>query len=968
MADEVISILDPRRFTPTLHANLVSEILALRRDQEEKLKIIESLEETLHSTREEQETLQANLSNTTKESRSLKRQLALVEGGSSSALAELARERNEAVENLTETRKRLENSQKRVKTQEEDSERVHELWSRERDDWEEERRRYERKLHVAESRLKTVLDEVAAFQAAQANGGQDGAESEEEDTGKDNDAASVRTMSMPNSFRFSTILAGNSGKLNGHSLADELNFDDDSDSQTDIDGRQSVLSSRHNRNMSRDSVWSKTHVRNVSIDSQIRPGSIATRRALQTTLEILEGGISEDGESEAEGPMKVEYTDSAVQYSPPPTPKRTPPQPSTPETCMKSARNMDVDSPSRGEMEIEANQRRKRVQLSKPAAIEAPALTKPMISTASQTIEVPLSPPRTPITPTQEELPLVAEEKPSPIEVKSISTQTDDLVPAWRPATLSPMPIPSISVIPPTSRPPSPREHRLPEYVKDFGCQVSILVQLADVTSTSTQTEEIRIDQRLDRLPPHLHPSAISSRPVSPNSIVTDPEGFAPIPSDVPPRNPRRLTAQRSFSDLNLSPPTSPISQIIDTTETHDAYPGNNDDGPLSNETAPVRRPPRISSLFAGFEPETSEEGEGYAEVDGSDNEFQTALSAPKPKHGSNKRSSPRSSPEQVRMVQPASVAKQIGTPEVYSSFSLAEGKAAAKGPTRAVDKLITMASGSRANGMRKAAMIQSGIASHQIRSPSPGLQDSQDPPFPIPTRASSRRPAASASEPSEIQRSPSRGTVESGYRRSVKAGSVYRSGSVRRSGSIQRTGSVRKARSSVILPRNTRHHQRQSSRSPPMSPSEETPNSPDLPPMPNNPITTPRSLDYYSASRYRGHKSQPSTNTAYTDNTNLGSVGSSQQASGVVEAIAQTMVGEWMFKYVRRRKSFGIAEGSAGRGEENSNDRHKRWVWLAPYERAILWSSKQPQTGSALLGKSGRKCTLLRPLDVFRS
>jgi hypothetical protein len=73
-----------------------------------------------------------------------------------------------------------------------------------------------------------------------------------------------------------------------------------------------------------------------------------------------------------------------------------------------------------------------------------------------------------------------------------------------------------------------------------------------------------------------------------------------------------------------------------------------------------------------------------------------------------------------------------------------------------------------------------------------------------------------------------------------------------------------------------------------------------------------------------------------------------------VVDAIAQTMVGEWMFKYVRRRKSFGVADAKGG--DDNSNDRHKRWVWLAPYERAILWSSKQPASGSALMGKSGRK------------
>ena len=71
--DEKISILDPRRFTPTLHANLVSEILNLRRDQEEKLKIIESLETALQTTKEDQETAQANLLSTAKENRSLRR-------------------------------------------------------------------------------------------------------------------------------------------------------------------------------------------------------------------------------------------------------------------------------------------------------------------------------------------------------------------------------------------------------------------------------------------------------------------------------------------------------------------------------------------------------------------------------------------------------------------------------------------------------------------------------------------------------------------------------------------------------------------------------------------------------------------------------------------------------------------------------------------------------------------------------
>jgi hypothetical protein len=107
--------------------------------------------------------------------------------------------------------------------------------------------------------------------------------------------------------------------------------------------------------------------------------------------------------------------------------------------------------------------------------------------------------------------------------------------------------------------------------------------------------------------------------------------------------------------------------------------------------------------------------------------------------------------------------------------------------------------------------------------------------------------------------------------------------------------------------------------------------------------------------SHYKRHQKQPSTNTENTNNTDPASQTSGTQTAGVVDAIAQTMVGEWMFKYVRRRKSFTVADNNGK--DDNGNDRHKRWVWLAPYERSILWSSKQPSSGSALMGKAGRKC-----------
>ncbi|KAI1500809.1 hypothetical protein F5X99DRAFT_227877 [Biscogniauxia marginata] len=959
--DENISPLDPRRFTPTLHANLVSEILALRRDQEEKLKIIESLETTLHSTQEDHEALQKNLSNTTKESRSLKRQLALLEGGTSSALGELARERDEAVDAITETKKRLETAQKKVRVQEEDSHRVHDLWAKERDSWEEERRKFERKLHVAESRLKVVLEEVANFEAAQETNMQHGVDSEADDLGKDNDGMSIRSQSRANSIRFSTFSGHGTGRVNGHSLADELDFDDDDDDLTDFDGRQSVLSNtRHNRNLSRDSIMSKSHRRNHSIESQIRPGSVARGRLAfmnPTVLDRLEGGIREDDEAEDDevqaGRGKLDYTDTGVQFSPPPSPKSVPLVPSTPERVMRVEKFSDLENSPRGEMEIEANQRRKRVHIQKPVPMGLPKAVKLMVSAASQTLE-PLSPPESPksalaittVIPVVDTAPMV-------VPTKSIATQTDP-APIHKPIEPTAISIPSISIIPPTSRPPSPHEHRLPQYVKDFGCQVSILQPRAPAYSVSVQTDEIRVDKRLDRLPRHLHPSAISSRPSSPNAMAEGGKVFTPLPGNLPPRNPRRLAGKRSFtSDL---PSPSLRSPSPDDLETRDTYPGNNDDGLLSDHGAPIRRPPRISSLFAGFDAASSEDGDDF-DGDGTDSEFRTALSAPRPMSGASRHSKrtgmPTSpaSPEQVRTTsrKPKSLMKPVGGSEVYSSFSLVDGR---ENPTRKsarpADK-PAMNSSSRANGMRKSAMIQSGIASHQGRSQSPGHPEPRDPPFPIPTRASSRKPPFSASAPSDGSNSPTRAGGR-GHRRGMR-------------NSIYRNNSVRKVRSAAALPWHQRSRRQGSRSPPPMSPSEETPESPGLPPLPSNDITSPRGRDY-SSSRYRGHRSQPSTNTANTENTNMNSVGSSQQATGVVDAIAQTMVGEWMFKYVRRRKSFGVADSNS-RTDESSNDRHKRWVWLAPYERAILWSSKQPVSGSALLGKSGRKLTIQSVLDV---
>ncbi|KAI0201958.1 hypothetical protein F4808DRAFT_459344 [Astrocystis sublimbata] len=945
-AEENLSILDPRRFTPTLHANLVSEILALRRDQDDKLKIIEDLETSLHGVQEEKEVLQSNISETAKESRSLKRQLAVLEGGTSSALGDITQERDEAIETSADTKRRLEAAQKKIRAQEEDSQRVHNLWAKERDDWEEERRKFERRVHVAETRLKAVLEEVESLQLAQANVAQPGLESDAEDN--DNDSASARTHSLTSSVRFSAINGAGLGKLNGISLADELNFDEDEDSETDPDGRQSVLSNPgHNRNLSRESVISRKHQRNFSIESQIRSrsrsGSLARGRRLTnpTVLATVQDDIKEDEEIQF-SKQTAEYTDAAVQYSPPPSPELAPSKPSSRESVARAEDLLEeIERSQRGDSEIEANQRRKRVHVNRSnGSDDAKPTMRTTVSSGSQTTE-PLSAPGMPPFSTRMS---ASETTMKAAETRSAATQTDK---APDRKHVAPLTIPSISVVPPTSLPPTPREHRLPQHSKDIGCQVSIIQQPVVMSqSVAVQTEEIRVDKRLDRLPRHLHPSAISSRPSSPKANPEiEAHAFTPVPGKLPARNPRRLAKKQSFE-------SSHQAKRWYASEAHDNYPGNNDNGPLSGDRGFLQRPPRISSLFAGFDVGSSDDGDEFEDGDFSDVEYRTALSAPNPNPGTNrhgKESTPSMgsmSPDSV--VGPSardsqSIAKQAGQSEIYSSFTLANARNARNAPVRKQSSRppsVGTNASSRGSGMRKAAMVQNGISTHHGRSGSPSLPDIKEPPFPIPTRASSRQPAFTASAPSDGPHSPSR--YGGGWQR-------------RRKGSIYSNNSLRKVRSVAALPRGGRYR-RQGSRSPPLlSGSEDAPESPQLPPLPDNDITAPRN-------GYHTHRHQLSNNTANTELTNAFSVASSQQAPGVVEAIAQTMVGEWMFKYVRRRKSFGVADGSR---EENSNDRHKRWVWLSPYERAILWSSKQPVSGNALMGKPGRKLTIQSVLDV---
>ena len=192
----------------------------------------------------------------------------------------------------------------------------------------------------------------------------------------------------------------------------------------------------------------------------------------------------------------------------------------------------------------------------------------------------------------------------------------------------------------------------------------------------------------------------------------------------------------------------------------------SNDDGPVSSRNSQVKRPQRISSLFAGFEGGSSDEGE-Y--LDGfSDQEYRTAL-APRPKTGGrtgggNRYSIPDRPVPESPSVAPSKASNRYSRQSKVPTAGYAayvDAEVARRPDLDSVDMELSrglhrrlprtaMLGSVKQNAMRKAAMIQSGIASHSRAFSPADSHEVQEPPFPIPTRASSRQPVLSASVPGD--------------------------------------------------------------------------------------------------------------------------------------------------------------------------------------------------------------------------
>jgi hypothetical protein len=975
--DESISVLDPRRFTPTLQANLVSEILNLRRELDSKHKFIEDLETTLHATRDDNDSLAKQLSSAAKESRNAKRQLQHFENETLAALEEIAGERDKIKESNVDLKAKLETAHKKSRNQEDDSTRVHDMWAREKEVWTGEKMALERRVHTSDARLKMLLDEIALHEAAQDEAG---FESECEDAtrdfglGAESDTTSIRSSprrrpstrigrhsrnrsnssyrSIGRNYRMSLMSMEGHGRANGMSLADELVFDEEEEDLEDLeldsdDFPENELRARRALE-SRQSMYPDEKAKRIlglPLDHQIGrddPSMFAGSDAPKTSYETAHSAttITPREITLVFPPTRPIYVDSGVQPSPPPSPTR-------PTMIESSSQTMETPLQSKSSealsstADIEANQRRKRVSAAREHShvpLSVNLVPSSMTSASVQTVEQPLSPPATP------KIVFPVNQPPlSPIfeaQSMSTSTQTEPMeetkaIPPEpkRAPPPAPIPIPSIAIHAPSSAPSSPKAPILPPGTKTVSTQTSGDLY-APMRTCGMQTEPIRIDQRPVKLPAHLLPSAVTSKPGTP-----EPSPMKPISGNASKKDAQCLAS----SDTEM--PTTKLTARQDLTALlekaaertiENRYPGNNDNGPLSkyHQVDILNRPFRTSSLFAGFDGPSSDEEEDSDEEEFRNTQFSTPMLSSRNARNARPFKPPTPVPEDKEAVPSSRMSEESTMSNQFVSKRNSVEKPAKVGkPARN--------SMSRQPSIRRSAMIQNGTAAHvRSRSPSIGSLGSSNlipkPPFPVPMRSSSRNKPFSKSEGSQSPTPRNSGSFPGRRPYGVKH---------------QRKDSLRKVRSAAPIAKTSRSR----SRSPPLPATPSMADSTSIPPLPSD-VVSAHGL---------GHRHQYSAATSYTAS---GSINTSASQTSVVDAIAAAMIGEFMWKYVRKRKAFGGPETpiDVSRAAEEASlashgVRHKRWVWISPYERAILWSSKQPTSGLALMGKTGRKrkCTI---------
>lgn len=975
IGDDKTSAIDARRFTPNLHASLVSEILSLKREVEEKNNALTTLEENLQNSKLENGQLKATLNSQEREIRSVKKQMQLLENGTFSALGDMAKERDDAVANLADVRKRLEVSKSSVRTHKEDARRNQSLWEQDKQSWDNEKRSMERKLHVAEGRLKSLVTEVAAVQGNNQLGSIAGSDIEEGigDTWFSNwsDIISTRSSSVRGRYHLSELsnntydtnelanlrhsIPANRNSISGLepnslNLADELNLEEvGEDHNLAHELNDEIISpDAHpeenpfgNRRFSTQSPDHKARrILGLSMEFKEEPND--RECVAQQNSDMRADKIHRT--TQAEKVLTLTHRDAGTQFSPPSSPKQSVPEPEV---------LSDKDLCKNTNTENTANQRRKRVSVaatlhdSFPTRMEG-SFGSNTTSAACQTLAQPISPPLVPMIALE---PLFPEPSMIPsLAMVSSSTQTDNESQSANTYAGSqdlslPNTIPVIAIHPPASRPGSSYNNVvLPPHTKNASCQ-TIHAPLACMVSAATQTEGIQVDKRPLKIPPRLMSAAVPSKPhsqIGHHSREHPPKSRRADMRNAPPVGELRTRARPSNIQIK-------DSHLINFSNQSD------NEARAKLDTSPNKS----DNLFAGFSDKEGSE----KEIDLSDDD-DFATIAPIRKTLSKVQNSwklvptsmnaslgPRPLGRPISDIQEIDDTMEAGSPNAQPDAGR-KPTIPSMSPQSQAEKLVFPVPASLNPDIRKATLISRGALAHiRQRSPSePGPSTALatvPPPFPVPTRSSSRKIPISTSEGNGSP-TPYSTSFIAGIRNRNKAVAASRN-------------PLRKVQSAAAVPK--------------FAPKNGIPagaDSPTVTSQASTPLSSPRlprifrdGNTHQSNASLQKMKPEASASDFAIGGSTAEPLG---QSTSVVDAIAQTMVGEWMLKYVRKRKSFGIAESAQADFEEgrnnnesNSGIRHKRWVWLAPYERAVIWSSKQPTSGPALMGKGGRKCNSTR-------
>ena len=951
--------MDARRFTSDLDNSLLQQIHVLRSELESKGKMIDSLEESLQQSKTEAAKLSEELHKRSAESKDVKRQLQLFENETLSALGDLARERDSAIESMGESRKRLEISNKKLRSQEEDAERFQAIRDKEQDQWTKDRQGLERKLHIMENRLRTMVAEMVA---AESLGGNRPPTSNSDYDGMQwaakSDTFSIRSGSRPGS-RMSNRSAHegrDSRDFQGRapsrlsalhevgestsslSLAAELEGEDSEpgDEIEDIDlelpspaALPEELSYRPSR-YSQDVKARKVMGLPIDYNDTSRGEGGFAARGIGSN-EDARSNIGTNGEILA-------YGENSSQTSAPPL--------STTHSMRPTAPNTDAHTQTDDDFLYNHTSLHSS---NIPASLLANNAPSPPV-----TIPWTHAHAGTQTANTQERPVSVSDTRAPALKAGSIvstrATQTERdsldegrLLPnaSIRMGTIinkysTNGDIPTIAIHPPGSRPPSSHTSvMLPPRTKNAGTLTSIDLP-RNVRSISTQTT-----QPFSIVPP-------SPRQASFTAISRIQERRKQPGASIPPKSSRRKLKSPPPLLKNEPPPASPPLSTLQK-----MYPGGNDDGPLNDKHQfGPRRPVRSASILAGFSDDNDdinhENNDHFSDDDYS-------VAPPIRKTLSKVKDSWRLIPQshqteldRIESMSDTEAQAEAGSSEPVNKAAPRESSDLTTSPKdvlpntsrKIVNKPSTRKSSLASNG-------PSHIQRHRspsVPSVSTGSTGQVPPPFPVPTRSSSRKVPTSASD-GAASPTPYATSFFTTRRQQQQARP------------ISKRKPLRKTQSAAAVTEPTMTPDL----IPPL-PKYTKPNPPETPTTDRNGRAQPHVLEasVSDARTQRFSSASPKSPTAPT------SVES--QGSDVIHAVTQTMIGEWMFKYVRKRKSFGITENAQNEFDKGSvgATRHKRWVWVLPRERAVVWSEKEPTTTLAIGGKGARKRTSFATLLDF--